>query len=163
LDKAKGALIASVSDNGPAQAAGIQAGDVVLSFDGRDVNDMRRLPRLVAETPVGKTVPLTLWRKRRENTVQVMVGRLEESERQLERRKRAKYAPKLVIVHAQAPKRSPSPRSPPRSGVALGLTPEFRPADNPGRREGRSDQHGRAAIGRSRRRLVWRGRRCPSR
>jgi serine protease Do len=82
LDKAKGALIASVSDNGPAQAAGIQAGDVVLSFDGREVNDMRRLPRLVAETPVGKTVPLTLWRKRAENTVQVTVGKLDESDQQ---------------------------------------------------------------------------------
>jgi serine protease Do len=82
LDKAKGALIASVSDNGPARAAGIQAGDVVLSFDGREVNDMRRLPRLVAETPVGKTVPLTLWRKRAENTVQVTVGKLDESDQQ---------------------------------------------------------------------------------
>jgi serine protease Do len=44
---------------------------------------MRRLPRLVAETPVGKTVPLTLWRKRRENTVQVTVGKLDESDQQL--------------------------------------------------------------------------------
>ena len=82
LDKAKGALIASVSDNGPAQSAGIQAGDVVLSFDGKDVGDMRRLPRLVAETPVGKTVPVTLWRKRQESSVQVTVGRLEESDQQ---------------------------------------------------------------------------------
>src|SRR5215468_10743267 len=82
LDKARGALIASVNDNGPAQMAGIQAGDVVLSFDGREVSDMRRLPRLVAETPVGKTVPVTLWRKRTENTVQVKVGRLDESNQQ---------------------------------------------------------------------------------
>jgi serine protease Do len=82
LDKAKGALIASVSDNGPAQAAGIQAGDVVLSFDGKDVSDMRRLPRLVAETPVGKTVSVTLWRKRKESLVQVTVGRLDESDQQ---------------------------------------------------------------------------------
>jgi serine protease Do len=82
LDKARGALIASVSENGPAQAAGIQAGDVVLSFDGREVSDMRRLPRLVAETPVGKTVPVTVWRKRKENTFQVQVGRLEESDQQ---------------------------------------------------------------------------------
>jgi serine protease Do len=82
LDKAKGALIASVSDNGPAQSAGIQAGDVVLSFDGKDVSDMRRLPRLVAETPVGRTVPVTLWRKRQERAVQVTVGRLEENEQQ---------------------------------------------------------------------------------
>jgi serine protease Do len=82
LDKAKGALVASVSEDGPAQAAGIQAGDVVLSFDGREVSDMRRLPRLVAETPVGKTVPVTLWRKRNEDVVQVKVGRLEESDQQ---------------------------------------------------------------------------------
>jgi serine protease Do len=82
LDKARGALIASVSDNGPAQVAGIQAGDVVLSFDGREVSDMRRLPRLVAETPVGKTVPVTLWRKRSESSVQVKVGRLEETDQQ---------------------------------------------------------------------------------
>jgi serine protease Do len=82
LDKARGALIASVSDNGPAQSAGIQAGDVVLSFDGREVTDMRRLPRLVAETPVGKTVPVTLWRKRTENPIQVTVGRLEENDQQ---------------------------------------------------------------------------------
>jgi serine protease Do len=82
LDKAKGALIASVSDNGPAQSAGIQAGDVVLSFDGKDVSDMRRLPRLVAETPVGKTVPVTLWRKRQESAVQVTVGRLEDEQQQ---------------------------------------------------------------------------------
>jgi serine protease Do len=82
LDKARGALVASVSDDGPAQAAGIQAGDVVLSFDGRDVSDMRRLPRLVAETPVGKTVPVKLWSKRKEDVVQVKVGRLEESDQQ---------------------------------------------------------------------------------
>ena len=82
LDKARGALVASVSDSGPAQLGGIQAGDVVLSFDGREVSDMRRLPRLVAETPVGKTVPVTLWRKRKEDVVEVKVGRLEESDQQ---------------------------------------------------------------------------------
>ena len=82
LDKAHGALIASVSDNGPAQAAGIQAGDVVVSFDGKPVDDMKRLPRLVAETPVDKTVPVTLWRKHAEATVQVKIGRLEETEQQ---------------------------------------------------------------------------------
>jgi serine protease Do len=82
LDKARGALIASVSENGPAQAAGIQAGDVVVSFDSRPVSDMKRLPRLVAETPVDRTVPVTVWRKRGETTVQVKIGRLEESDQQ---------------------------------------------------------------------------------
>jgi serine protease Do len=82
LDKARGALIASVSENGPAQVAGIQAGDVVVSFDGRPVGDMKRLPRLVAETPVDKTVPVTVWRKHGETTLQVKIGRLDESDQQ---------------------------------------------------------------------------------
>jgi len=89
LDKARGALVASVSDKGPAQAAGIQPGDVILDFDGKDVSDMRRLPRLVAETPVDRTVAVTLWRKRAQTTVQVKVGRLEESDQQLASTKEA--------------------------------------------------------------------------
>ena len=80
LDKAKGALVASVTDNGPAQAAGIQPGDVILTFDGKPVQDMRHLPRLVAETPVDKTVPVTIWRKRQQTVVQVKVARLTETE-----------------------------------------------------------------------------------
>jgi len=80
LDKAKGALVASVADNGPAQAAGIQPGDVILTFDGKAVTDMRHLPRLVAETPVDKTVPVKVWRKRQETLLQVKVGRLAEVE-----------------------------------------------------------------------------------
>jgi serine protease Do len=82
LDKARGALVASVSDKGPAQAAGIQPGDVILGFDGKEVSDMRRLPRLVAETPVDKTVAMTVWRKRAETTVKVKVGKLDESDQQ---------------------------------------------------------------------------------
>jgi serine protease Do len=53
-----------------------------VSFDGRPVGDMKRLPRLVAETPVDKTVPVTVWRKRGETTLQVKIGRLEESDQQ---------------------------------------------------------------------------------
>jgi len=83
LDKARGALVASVSDKGPAQVAGIQPGDIVLSFDGKDVSDMRRLPRLVAETPVDNTVAVTLWRKRAQTTVKVKVGKLDENDQQL--------------------------------------------------------------------------------
>src|SRR6185437_350162 len=67
LDKPKGALIASVRDGGPAQVAGIQAGDVVLTFDGKEVHDMRHLPRIVAETPIDKTVKVKVWRKRKEH------------------------------------------------------------------------------------------------
>ncbi len=80
LDKPRGALVASVNDNGPAQSGGIQAGDIILSFDSKPVADMRHLPRLVAETRVDKVVPVTVWRKRKETKLQVKVGRLAETE-----------------------------------------------------------------------------------
>jgi serine protease Do len=82
LDKPKGALIASTQDGGPAQVAGIQPGDVVLSFDGKDVADMRHLPRIVAETPIDKTVKVKVWRKRKELTLDVKVGELKDSDDQ---------------------------------------------------------------------------------
>ena len=91
LDKAHGALVASVTEKGPAEVAGIQPGDVILGFDGKEVSDMRRLPRLVAETPVDKSVPVTLWRKHALATVRVKVGRLEETD---EQQASAKAAPK---------------------------------------------------------------------
>ena len=80
LDKPKGALVASVNDNGPAQGGGVQPGDVILNFDGKPVSDLRHLPRLVAETRVGKTVPVTVWRKRQQTVLQVTVGKLDETE-----------------------------------------------------------------------------------
>jgi serine protease Do len=79
LDKAHGALVAGVNEGGPAQKGGIRPGDVITGFDGRPVVDMRHLPRLVAETRVGKTVPVTLWRKRQQMTLQVTLGRLEDT------------------------------------------------------------------------------------
>src|SRR6185437_13140769 len=80
LDKPHGALVASVNDKGPAQLGGIEPGDIVLTLDGKTVDDMRHLPRLVAETPVDKVVPVTVWRKRAEVKLQVKVGRLAETE-----------------------------------------------------------------------------------
>ena len=82
LDKPRGALIASVNDGGPAQKGGIQPGDVVLSFDGKEIADVRQLPRIVAETPIDKVVKVTVWRKRKEETVDVKVGLLDENEAQ---------------------------------------------------------------------------------
>jgi serine protease Do len=83
LDKAKGALVASVTPKGPAEGAGIAPGDVILEFDGRPVTDMRRLPQLVAETPVKKRVKVNLWRKKKPLSVEVTVARLDEKAEQL--------------------------------------------------------------------------------
>ncbi len=77
LDRPRGALVASVTDGGPAETAGIQQGDVILTFDGRDVTEMRKLPRMVAETPIGKEVPVVVWRKGKSETFHVQLGKLE--------------------------------------------------------------------------------------
>jgi len=81
LEKARGALIAGMNDGGPAQKAGLQNGDVVLTFDGRQVNDNRALPRMVAEAPIGKTVNVEIMRKGARRTLPVTVQRLVEDEK----------------------------------------------------------------------------------
>ena len=75
-----GALISSVTDDGPAKKAGIEAGDVVVKFDGRDVTSTRGLPRLVSQTPIGKTVDVEVMRKGQRRTLKVTVARLNEDE-----------------------------------------------------------------------------------
>ena len=79
LDTARGALVASVTEGGPAKASGIEQGDIVLKFDGQDVTEMRKLPRMVAETAIGKAVDVVVWRKGEEVTVQVKLGELEDT------------------------------------------------------------------------------------
>ncbi len=81
LKEAKGALVAGLTDKGPADAAGIQAGDVIVKFDGRDVPNVRELPRMVADTPISKSVQVVVLRKGKEVTVEVKLGRLEEGEK----------------------------------------------------------------------------------
>lgn len=76
----KGALVASVTEGGPAAKAGVQAGDVIIGFDGREVVNMRGLPRIVAETPIGKKVAVEVIRGGRRQTLEVEIGRLVEDE-----------------------------------------------------------------------------------
>ncbi|HMA16350.1 MAG: DegQ family serine endoprotease [Bacteroidota bacterium] len=113
LDRARGALVAAVTDGGPAQVAGIEQGDVIIEFNGREVAEMRRLPAIVAETPVGSTVDVTIWRRDGEKKVRVTVGELEEEQ-----------------VAAAAPTETPPdarPQDMQSLGLALGtITPELR-------------------------------------
>ena len=76
LANTRGALVSGVTEGGPAAAAGIQEGDVIISFDGRAVQDDRTLPRIVAETEVGTRVPVEVVRNGQTRTLEVMVARL---------------------------------------------------------------------------------------
>ena len=80
LDEARGALVSGVIDAGPAKDV-LKAGDVILSFDGRPIDEMRDLPRVVAESPVGKAVDVEVLRDGEVQTIPVTLGRLEDGER----------------------------------------------------------------------------------
>jgi serine protease Do len=81
LGTARGALIAGVDEHGPSKPAGLQAGDVIVKFDGKDIKESRDLPRLVASMPVGKDVDVVVIRKGQELTKTVKLGRLEDSDK----------------------------------------------------------------------------------
>ena len=81
IKPARGALIAGVEDKGPAKPAGIEPGDVVVKFDGKDIKEPKDLSRVVADTAVGKEVDVVIIRKGAEETKKVMLGRLEDGEK----------------------------------------------------------------------------------
>jgi serine protease Do len=84
MKDAKGALIAGIIKGGPVDDGSIQPGDVVTKFDGKEIDEMRDLPRIVAESPVGKAVDVVVVRKGKEMTVKVTLGRLEDGEKMAE-------------------------------------------------------------------------------
>ena len=80
LDEAMGALVSTVNEASPAETAGLDPGDVIVSFDGKSIEKMRDLPRIVAETEIGATVDVDLIRNGSSMTVQVTLGELEKAE-----------------------------------------------------------------------------------
>src|SRR5438034_2858230 len=104
IKPARGALVAGVDDKGPAKPAGIEPGDVVVKFDGKDVKDPKDLSRVVADTAVGKEVDIVIIRKGKEETLKVTLGRLEDGEKAV-----------------QAAAKTPEPAEKPVTQKALGL------------------------------------------
>ena len=80
MKEAKGALVAGLIANSGVENKELMAGDVILKFDGKDVENARELPRVVAESPVGKEVSVLVLRKGKEQTVTIKLGRLEDYE-----------------------------------------------------------------------------------
>jgi serine protease Do len=97
LKEVRGALIAGVDDQGPAKPAGIETGDVVIMFDGKEIREMRDLPRIVADTPVGKEVDVVIIRKGEQQTRKVKLGRLEDLDKK-----------KVVAAKTEEPRTPPS-------------------------------------------------------
>ena len=81
LKTPSGAMVAGVTDGGPADAAKLRNGDIILKFNNQDVKEMRNLPLIVAQTDIGKDVPVTLWRDGKEVTLQVKVGELPDDDK----------------------------------------------------------------------------------
>jgi serine protease Do len=78
LKEGKGALVSQVFPGAPAEKAGIEQGDVILEFDGKQISDSKDLPRMVASSPVGKTVSLKIWRQGKVTEQKVKLGEMEE-------------------------------------------------------------------------------------
>src|ERR1700710_412050 len=93
IKPARGALVAGVDDKGPAKPAGIEPGDVVVKFDGKDVKDPKDLSRVVADTAVGKEVEVVIIRKGNEETRKVTLGRLEDTDKAQQASAKAKEEP----------------------------------------------------------------------
>src|ERR1700678_515980 len=81
IKPARGALIAGIDDKGPAKPAGIEPGDVIVTFDGKDIKEPKDLSRVVADTAVGKEVDVVIIRKGEEQTRRVTLGRLEDTDK----------------------------------------------------------------------------------
>lgn len=115
LDEDSGALVSRVIPGGPAEDADFKQGDVILTFNKREVETMRNLPRIVAETRVGQTVPVEIWRNAEKITVDVEVARLPEETQQ------------LASANPSAGGDSGSPKELPELGLSLsGITDQTR-------------------------------------
>lgn len=85
LGKERGAMVSDFTAGGPAETANVKIGDIIIKFDGKEITEMRKLPRVVAETGVGKTVPMVVWRGGKEVALNVKVGELENHEKDEEK------------------------------------------------------------------------------
>ncbi len=80
IKEGKGALVADVDREGPAAKAGLESGDIILEFNGREIKEMEDLPLLVAETEVGTTADVVVMRSGKKKNISVKIGELQEKQ-----------------------------------------------------------------------------------
>ncbi|MBW2450955.1 MAG: DegQ family serine endoprotease [Deltaproteobacteria bacterium] len=85
LDQPKGALVNEVLEDSPAAKAGVKRGDIILEFDGKEIDEMNDLPRIVASTPIDKNVKMVIFREGKQREVKVTVGKLDDGSKTLSR------------------------------------------------------------------------------
>jgi serine protease Do len=98
LDEPRGALVASVAENSPSDIAGIKAGDIILEFNGTKISEMKELPKIVAQTEVGKTVQVKVWRNKKEILKKIKLGRLETSSDFKQKKKEQEINPEILEI-----------------------------------------------------------------
>jgi serine protease Do len=98
IKPARGALIAGVEDKGPAKPAGIEPGDVVIRFDGKDIKEPKDLSRVVADTAVGKEVDVVVIRKGAEETHKVTLGRLDDGDKAVQASAKTQPEPEKPVT-----------------------------------------------------------------
>jgi serine protease Do len=81
LERPYGALVASTIPNSPAEKAGIKAGDIILEFNGKEVSEMRKLPRLVADSEVNKNANVIIWRDEKKKSLKILIAEMKEQKR----------------------------------------------------------------------------------
>ncbi len=100
MTKPHGALIADVTAGGPGEKGGLKAGDVVIAFDGQNIEDSKALRLVVAETEVGKEIDVKVLRDGKEQSVKVTLGRLEEGEKLVAKQDTEKNKPAVATATA---------------------------------------------------------------
>jgi serine protease Do len=137
LERERGALVADVMADTPAEKAGIERGDIIVEFNGRKIEEMNDLPRVVASVPPNTDVPVKILRKGQEKVMQVKVAELKDKEERVAASGGGTLEESLgLTVQELTPEIARSLRVNESKGLVVTNVEEGSPADDAGLRRG---------------------------